>query len=71
MIPSTTKRQFFCLYFVYIPKKNESRTDITNDDQKAHAFAPPYGYGSTAFHRHMISVVMLYYSNTLQSMLVD
>ena len=46
-----------CLHFVYRPKKNASRTDITNDDQKDYAFAPTYGDEYTAFHRHMISVV--------------
>ena len=60
-----------CLYFVYRNKKNASRTDIKNNDQKAYAFAPTYGDGSTAFNRHMISVVVFYYSNKLQSMLAD
>ena len=44
--------------------------DLTNDDQKSYIFAPTYGYGSTAFHLHMISVVVFSYSNTPQSMLV-
>ena len=60
-----------CLYFVYRPNKNASRTDITNDDQNAYTFAPTYGDESTAYHRHMISVVVFFYSNTLKSMLVD
>ena len=47
-----------CLYFVYRPKKNASRRDITDDYQKAYAFAPTYGDGSTSFHCHMISVVV-------------
>ena len=34
-----------CLYLVYRPKKNASRTDITNDDKKYYAFAPTYGDG--------------------------
>ena len=59
------------LVFFYRLKKNSSRTDIMNDDQNSYAFAPTYGYGSTYFHRHMISVVLFFYSNTLQSMLVD
>ena len=42
-----------------------------NDDQKAYAFAPTYGYGYTAFHRNMISVVVFSYSNELQIMFVD
>ena len=41
-----------------------------NDDKKAYVFAPTYGDGSTAFHRHMISVFYPY-SNTLQNMLAD
>ena len=45
--------------------------DITNNDKKAYAFASTYGDGSTAFHCHMISVVVFPYSNTLQSMFVD
>ena len=60
-----------CLYTFYRPNKNASRTDLTNDDQKYYAFAPTYGYGSTAFNRHMISVIVFYYSSTLQIMLVD
>ena len=55
----------------YRPKKNASRTYLTNDDQKAYAFAPTYGDGSTAFHCHMISVLVYSYSNELQCMLVD
>ena len=45
--------------------------DVTNDDQNAYAFFPTYGDESTAFHRHMISVVVFFYSNIIQSMLVD
>ena len=59
------------LYFVYIPKENSPRTDVTNDDEKAYTFAPTYGDESTGYHCHMISVVMFFYSNTLKSMLVD
>ena len=59
------------LYFVYRSKKNASRTDITNDDEKVYTFAPTYGDESTAYRRHMISVVLFLYSNTLKSMLVD
>ena len=50
--------QLVSLYFVYRPKKNASRTDITNYDQNAYTFAPTYGDESTAYHRHMISVVV-------------
>ena len=59
------------LYFVYRPKKNASRTNITNDDQNAYEFAPTYGDGYTAFHRHMISVIVFFKSITLKIMLVD
>ena len=45
--------------------------DLTNDYQKAYASAPTYGDVYTAFHRHMISVVVFSYSNKLKSMLVD
>ena len=72
MIHSTTKKtQFVCLYFVYRHNKNEFISDVTNFDQKPYAFAPTYGDGYTAFHRHMISVVVFSYSNTIESMLVD
>ena len=59
------------LYLVYRSKKNSSRTDIKNDDEKAYTFAQTYGDESTGYHRHMISVVVFFYSNTLKSMLVD
>ena len=65
------KTQLVSLYFVYRPKKNAYITNITNDDQKYYAFVPTYGDESTAFQRHVISVVMFFYSNKLQSMLVD
>ena len=55
---SNKKKQLDCLYFVYRPKKNAYRTDLTNDDQKAYAFVPTHGDGYTSFHRHMISVVV-------------
>ena len=42
-----------------------------NDVQKAYEFASTYGDEFTAFHCHMISVVVFFYSNTLQIMLVD
>ena len=59
------------LYFVYRPKENASRTDITDDDQNAYTFAPTYGDKSTAYHGHMISVVVFFYSNTLKIMQVE
>ena len=36
-----------------------------------YAFVPTYGYGSTAFHRHIISAGVFFYSNTLQIVFVD
>ena len=42
-----------------------------NDDQKAYTFASTYGDRSTTFHRHMISVVVFFYSNKLQIVFVD
>ena len=65
------KTKLVSFYIFYRPKENESRTDLTNDDQKSYTFAPTYGDGSTAFHRNMISVVVFSYSNALQSLLVD
>ena len=63
--------QLVFLYFYYRPKKKAFRTDPTSDDQKAYAFAPTCVDGFTAFHRHIISVVALSYSNTLQIIFVD
>ena len=45
--------------------------DITNDDKNSFEFVPTYGYRSTAFHRHMISVFVFSYSNTLQITLAN
>ena len=59
------------LYYVYKPKTNASRTKNTNDDEQAYKFCPLYGGESTSFHCHMISVVVFFYSETLESMLVD
>ena len=59
------------LYFPYRPKKNAPRTYITNDYEKAYTFAPTYGDESTGYNRHMISVVVFFYSNKLKHMLVD
>ena len=52
------KTQLVCLYSAYILKKNASRTDTTDDDQKAYAFETTYGDTSTDFQLHMISVVV-------------
>ena len=54
MKPSTKKTQLVLFYFVYRPKENAPRTDITNDDKKVYAFVPTYGDGSTAFNHHII-----------------
>ena len=37
----------------------------------AYKYVPTYGDESTGYHRHMISVVVFFYSNTLKIMLVD
>ena len=52
------KTQLVSLYFVYKPKKNASRTDITNYDQNAYKYCPTYGDESTSYHRHMTSIVV-------------
>ena len=36
--------QLVYLHYVYKPKKNASRTDITNYDEKAFKYVPTYGY---------------------------
>ena len=69
MIHSKLKRHIF--YIFYRPNKNASRTVITDNDEKEYTFVPIYGDESTAFHCHMISVVVFLYTNTLQIMLVD
>ena len=64
------KTQLVSLYYVYKPKKNVSRMDITNYDEKAYKYVPTYVDESTGHHLHMISGVVFFYSNTLKSMLV-
>ena len=64
------KTQFFYLYYIYKPNKNASRTDITDYDEMAYKYVPTYGDESTGYHRHMISVVVFFYSNTLKIMLL-
>ena len=59
------------LYYVYKPKTNTSRTKNTNEDEKAYKICPLYGGETTGFHRHMISVVVFSFSETLESMLVE
>ena len=43
----------------------------TDDDENAYKFGPKYGGEFTVFHRHMISVVLFFYSETLKSVLVE
>ena len=59
------------LYYVYKPKTDKSRTKNTNENVNAYKYGPLYGGESTGFHRHMISVVVFSYSETLKSMLVE
>ena len=59
------------LYYVYKPKQNASRTDITNYGEKAYKYVPTYGDESTIYHCHRISVVLFFYSNTPKIVLVD
>ena len=63
--------QFVYLYYIYRPNKNVSRKYITNYDEKFYKYVPTYGDYSTDFHCHMISGVVIFYSNTLQIILVD
>ena len=42
-----------------------------DDDENAYKFGPKYGCEFTGFHRHIISVVVFSYSETLKSMLVE
>ena len=58
------------MHYVYKPNKNASRTDITNYDENAYKYGPTYGDESTGYYCHMIPVVVVFYSNTLKSMLV-
>ena len=53
--------QLVSLYYVYKPKTNTSRTNITNEDENAYKYGPLYGGESAGFHRHMVSVVVLSY----------
>ena len=59
------------LYYVYKPKTSTSRTNITTEDKNAFKYVPLYGGEYTGFHRHMISVVVFSYSETLKIMLVE
>ena len=44
---------------------------ISYEDENDYKYGPLYGGESTGFHRHMISVVVFSYSETLESMLVE
>ena len=44
--------------------------NITNYYQNAYTFVPTYRDEYTAYHRHMISVVVFLYSNTHKRMLI-
>ena len=41
------------------------------DDENAYKLGPKYGSESTGLHRHMISVVVFSYSETLKIMLIE
>ena len=59
------------LYYVYKPKADTPITKNTEDDENAYKLGPKYGGESTGLHRHMISVVVFSYSETLKSMLIE
>ena len=44
---------------------------MTNYDEMDYKYVPTYGDEYTGYHRHMISVVVFFYSDTLKSMCVD
>ena len=53
------------LYYVYKPKTDTPRTNNTVGDESAYKLGPKYGGASSVLHRHMISVVVFSYSETL------
>ena len=59
------------LYYVYKPKTDTPITKNTEIDENAYKLGPKYGGESTGLYRHMISVVVFYYSETLKSMLIE
>ena len=63
--------QLVSLYYVYKPKTNTSRTNMTNVDENAYKYGSLYGGESTGFHCHMISVVVFSYSESIKNMLVE
>ena len=54
------------LYYVYKPKTDTPRTKNTVDDENTYKLGPKYGGESSGLHRHMISVVVFSYSETLK-----
>ena len=42
-------KKLVCLYLIYSPKKNASRTDITDDDQEAYALCQHMDMGPLIF----------------------
>ena len=59
------------LYSVYKHNTDTPRTKKTDNDENTYKFGPKYGGEFTGFHRHMISVVVFSYSETLKSTLVE
>ena len=59
------------LYYVYKPMTDTPITKNTDNDENAYKFGPKYGGEFTGFHRHMISVVVFSYSETLKSVLIE
>ena len=58
------------LYYDYKPKTDTPRTKNTEEDENDFKIGPKYGGESTGLHRHMISVVVFSYSETLKCMLI-
>ena len=59
------------LYYVYKPKTDTPRTKNADDDENAYKLGPKYGGESNGLHRHMISVLLFSYSETLKRMLIE
>ena len=59
------------LYYVNKPKTDTPRTNKKKDDENAYKLGPKYGGESTGLYRHMISVVVFSYSETLKSVLIE
>ena len=54
------------LYYVYKPNTDTPRTNNTLDDENGYKLSSKHGGESSGFHRHMISVVVFSYSETLK-----